>query len=186
MLLLLGLDFQETDSNCPVHDMAEDPNSQFPPEFRVLSFEAWAIPVLKNKMLAVIVIVAAAALGGGILTFAIGLPGSPCAGITGTTRNFTITASSRGFNDSIDHQQGSWPVMTVHRCDLVKVTIMNADTQTHGFAVDYYATRGTEVSGGQSLLVQPFLATKTGEFRVYCISFCTIHAFMQNGLLSVV
>jgi len=153
---------------------------------RVLSLEAWAIPVLKNKMLAVIVVVVAAALGGGIMTFATGLPGSPCAGIKGTTRNFTVVASPQGFNDSVDHQPESWPVMTVHRCDLVKVTITNTDTQTHGFAVDYYATRGTDVSGQQSLPVQPFLATKTGQFRAYCISFCTIHAFMQNGLLNVV
>jgi nitrous oxide reductase len=141
--------------------------------------------MLKNKMLAVIVIIVAAALGGGIMTFAIGLPGSPCVGITGTTRNFTFVASISGFNDSVNHQQGSWPIITVHRCDIVKVTIVNSDTQTHGFAVDYYATRGTEVQGGQTLPVQPFLATKTGQFRVFCISFCTIHAFMQNGLLNV-
>lgn len=142
--------------------------------------------MLNNKTLAIIVIVVAAALGGGILTLVIGLPSSPCAGITGTTRNFTIMANVQGFNDSVDHQTGSWPVMTVHRCDLVKVTIINDDTQTHGFAVDYYATRGTDVSGRQSMVVQPFLASKTGHFRVYCISICTIHALMQNGLLSVV
>ena len=142
--------------------------------------------MLKNKMLTIIVIIVAAALSGGIMTFAIGLPGSPCAGIAGTTRSFTVVADVNGFNDSVNHQQGSWPVLTVHRCDLVKVTIINGDTQTHGFAVDYYATRGTDVSGQQSLFVPPFLATKTGEFRVYCISFCTIHAFMQNGLLNVV
>ena len=143
--------------------------------------------VLKNKMLAVIVIVAAAALGGGIMTFAIGLPSSPCAGISGTTRNFTIVASYDGFNDSVHHQQGPWPVMTVHRCDLVKVTIINMDTQTHGFAVDYYATRGTDVQGQQTLPVPvSFQASKIGQFRVYCISFCTIHGFMQNGLLNVV
>jgi hypothetical protein len=141
--------------------------------------------MLKNKMLAVIVIIVAAALGGGIMTFAIGLPSSPCAGIAGATRSFTIEANINGFNDSVHHQQTSWPVMTVHRCDIVKVTIINKDTQTHGFAVDYYATRGTEVQGGQTLPVQPFLATKTGQFRVFCISFCTIHAFMQNGLLNV-
>jgi hypothetical protein len=141
--------------------------------------------MLKNKMLAVIVIIVAAALGGGIMTFAIGLSSSPCAGIAGATRSFTIEANINGFNDSVHHQQTSWPVMTVHRCDIVKVTIINKDTQTHGFAVDYYATRGTEVQGGQTLPVQPFLATKTGQFRVFCISFCTIHAFMQNGLLKV-
>jgi len=150
----------------------------------VLAYEAWGRLMLKNKMLAVIVIVVAAALGGGIMTFAIGLPSSPCAGITGTTRNFTIVASINGFNDSKYHQ-GQWPVMTVHRCDIIKVTIINPDTQTHGFAVDYYATRGTEIQGGQTLSVPPFLASKIGQFRVFCISFCTAHTFMQNGLLNV-
>lgn len=139
--------------------------------------------MLENKMLAVIVVVATA-LGGGIMTFAVGLPGSPCAGITGTTRSFTIVADSNGFNDSRNHQ-GQWPVMTVHRCDIVKVTIINRDTQTHGFAVDYYATRGMEIQGGQSLSVPPFLVARNGQFRVFCISFCTAHTFMQNGLLNV-
>ena len=141
---------------------------------------------MRNKTLTVIVLVVAAALGGGIMTFAIGLPGSPCAGIAGVIRSFTVVADIHGFNDSVNHQQGSWPVLTVHRCDIVKVTIVNGDTQVHGFAVDYYATRGTEIQGGQTLPVPPFLATKSGQFRVFCISFCTIHAFMQNGLLSVV
>ena len=142
--------------------------------------------MLKNKMLAVIVIVVAAALGGGIMTFAIGLPGSPCAGIASVTRNFTIVANINGFNDSRDHQ-GQWPVMSVHRCDRVNITIVNADTQTHGFAIDYYATRGTDVSGRQTYPVPvSFQASKVGQFRVYCISPCSIHAFMQNGLLNVI
>jgi nitrous oxide reductase len=94
-------------------------------------------------------------------------------------------ANINGFNDSVHHQQASWPVMTVHRCDIVEVTIINNDTQTHGFAIDYYATRGADVQGQQTISVQAFQATKTGQFRVYCISICTIHAFMQNGMLSV-
>ena len=141
--------------------------------------------MLKNKTLVVIVIVVATALGGGIMTFAVGLPGSPCAGSAGTTRNFTIVATINGFNDSKDHQ-GQWPVMIVNRCDMVKVTIINTDTQTHGFAVSYYATRGTEIQGGQAISVPPFLASKIGQFRVYCISVCTAHTFMQNGLLNVI
>src|SRR6266849_9595469 len=115
--------------------------------------------MLKNKTVAVIVIVVATALGGWIMTFAVGLPGSPCEGIAGTTRNFTIVASINGFNDSKYHQ-GQWPIMNVHRCDIVKVTIINPDTQTHGFAVAYYAARGIEIQGGQTLSVSPFLATK--------------------------
>jgi len=137
-------------------------------------------------MLTVIVIIVAVVLGGGVMTFAIGLPSSPCAGVAGAIRSFTIVADINGFNDSVNHQQVSWPVLTVHRCDVVKVTIVNDDTQAHGFAVDYYAQRGTEIQGRQTLPVPAFLATKSGQFRVFCISFCTIHAFMQNGLLNVI
>ncbi len=151
----------------------------------VLTYESPGRLMLKNKMLAVIVIVVAAALGGGIMTFAIGLPSSPCAGIAGITRDFTIVATINGFNDSVNHQQGSWPVMSVHRCDIVKITIINQDTQTHGLAVDYYATRGTDVPGGQTLLNPPFQAFKMGHFRAYCTVKCTIHEFVLNGLLSV-
>ena len=150
----------------------------------VLVYEARGRLVLRKKMLAVIVIVVAAALGGGILTFAVGLPGSPCEGIAGATRNFTIVANINGFNDSKDHQ-GQWPIMNVHRGDIVKVTIINGDTQTHGFAIDNYAIRGTEIQGGQTLSVPPFLASRNGQFRVFCISFCTVHTFMQSGLLNV-
>ena len=144
--------------------------------------------MLKNKMLAVIVIVVAAALGGGIMTFAIGLPGSPCAGITSTTHSFTIIENVNGYNDSVVHQ-GSWgskpwPVMSVRQCEMVVIKIMNADTQTHGFAVDFYALRGTEIQGGQSLTVQ-FLATKAGQFRVYCNTLCSVHWSMLYGTLNV-
>jgi hypothetical protein len=141
---------------------------------------------LRNKMLAVIVIVVASVLGGGILTLAIGLPSSPCAGIASTTRNFTIRATVNGFNDSVTHQQESWPVMSVHRCDIVKIKIINADTQTHGLGIDYYATRGTDLPGGQTLSEPPFLASRIGHFRVYCTTLCTIHQFVLNGLLNVV
>ncbi len=138
---------------------------------------------MKEKMIVLIILGVAGTLGGGIMTFAIGLPGSPCAGITGSTRNFTIVANSNGYNDSNTHQ-GSWPLMSVHRCDHVFIKVVNADTQTHGFAVDYYAVKGIEIQGQESQSV-PFVASRTGQFRVYCIVFCTAHIFMQNGSLSV-
>lgn len=142
--------------------------------------------MLKNRMLAIIVIIVAAALGGGIVTFAIGLPGSPCAGTAGITRSFTIVATINGFNDSVNHQQESWPVMSVHRCDIVKITMINGDVQTHGLGIDYYAAKGTDLPGGQTLSYPPFLASRTGHFRVYCTTLCTIHQIVQNGLLNVI
>src|SRR2546427_7951688 len=94
---------------------------------RVLSLEAWTIPVLKNKMLAIIVVVVAAALGGGIMTFAIGLPSAPCAGITSITHTFTIVEDVNGYNDSA-LRPGSfptkpWPVMNVRQCEMVVIKI---------------------------------------------------------------
>jgi hypothetical protein len=139
-------------------------------------------------MLAVIVIIVAGALGGGIMTFAIGLPSSPCAGFTSTVHRFTIIEDVNGYNDSALHS-GSWPtkpwpVMNAHQCEMVIIKIVNTDTQTHGFAIDFYATRGTEIQGGQSVTVQ-FLVSKAGQFRVYCNVPCSIHWSMLYGSLNV-
>src|SRR5260370_33236469 len=127
--------------------------------------------MMKNKMLAIIVITLAGVLGGGILTLVIGLPSSPCAGTTSVTHSFTIIENLNGYNDSRFHPgswlTNPWPVMNVRKCEMVVTKIMNQDIQTHGFAVDFYATRGTEVQAGQSLTVH-FLASKAGQFRLDC------------------
>ena len=141
---------------------------------------SWSL--IQSKMLLIIIIASAVAVGGGITTFAIGIPNSPCFRVAGTTRHFTIVADINGYNDSRDHQ-GLWPVINVSRCDQVVIEVINNDTQTHGFAVETYA-RGTDVVGQQQATIN-FLASKAGEFRVYCIVFCTVHIFMQNGLLNV-
>ena len=134
-------------------------------------------------MLAILIIAVAGTLGGGIMTFAISLPSSPCASITGPTRSFAIIADQEGFNNSANHQ-GSWPIMRVNRCDTVVIKVVNTDTQSHGFAVSYYAAKGMVIIGGQFQSVT-FLATKTGQFRAYCIVPCGVHAAMQSGLLTV-
>ena len=138
---------------------------------------------MKERMLALIILGVTGTLGGGIMTLAIGLPGSPCAGMGGSTQRFTIIANFNGYNESRGHQ-GPRPLMIVHKCDKVVINVVNTDTQTHGFAVDYYAVKGMEIQGQQSQSVE-FLASRTGQFRVYCIVFCTSHAYMQNGLLNV-
>jgi hypothetical protein len=122
------------------------------------------------------------------MTYAIGIPSSPCSGVTGTTRNFTIIASDSGYNDSVTHNaspSNPWPVMSVSRCDIVKITIINTVTQTHGFAVAYYAVKGIEIPGQQTIQFPPFQAVKAGKFTVYCTVLCTIHYAMLNGLLNV-
>ncbi len=72
----------------------------------------------------------------------------------------------------------------VNRCDMVVIKIVNQDTQTHGFAISYYANKGSEIPGEQTLTVQ-FLASKTGQFRIYCIVPCTAHSYMLYGTLNV-
>jgi len=140
--------------------------------------------LLPNKTLSIIVILSAVALGSGFMTLSIGIPDSPCTGVVGTTRNFTLVGTETGYNDS-RNQPAPWPVMSVNRCDMVIIKVINDDTQSHGLAVSYYAARGTEIVGGQSATVQ-FLATKQGQFKVYCnLATCTIHIFMENGLLNV-
>jgi len=117
-------------------------------------------------------------------TLAASLPTPPCAGVPSVTRSFTIIASPNGYNDSNQHP-GSWPKMTVNRCDLVNITIVNNDVQSHGFAVQYYGEKGAEVIGQQSYAFPIFQATRAGQFRVYCNVFCTVHNLMQSGLLTV-
>ena len=133
-------------------------------------------------MLVAIFLAIGGGLGGGIMTYAIA-PNSPCAGVTGTTRSFTVIANLNGYNNS-KNQPGSWPAISVHKCDNVAVTVVNNDVQSHGFAVEYYAIKGMEVQGGQSQTVR-FLATRAGGFRMFCNVFCTAHIYMQNGLLTV-
>jgi hypothetical protein len=100
---------------------------------------------------------------------------------------FLIVASSRGYNDSIDHgaPENSWPIINVQQGQTVNITVCNTDFQAHGFQVSYYfASSVVTVVPGQVLHVS-FVASKTGQFRIYCNIFCSIHPFMQNGLLNV-
>ena len=100
---------------------------------------------------------------------------------------FLIVASSRGYNDSIDHgaPENSWPIINVLQGQTVNITVCNTDFQAHGFQVSYYyASSVITIVPGQVLHVS-FVASKTGQFRIYCNIFCSIHPFMQNGLLNV-
>ena len=137
---------------------------------------------MKDKMLVMIILAIGGGLGGGIMSYSI-TPSSPCAGVAGETRSFAIIANLNGYNNS-KSQPGSWHGISVHKCDNVAVTVVNNDVQSHGFSVEYYATKGMEVQGGQSQTVR-FLATRAGEFRMFCNVFCTAHIYMQNGLLTV-
>jgi hypothetical protein len=140
---------------------------------------------LRTVEIAIIALVTASLGVGGVLAVVLTPPASPCSGVIVRTSSFTIIESLSGLNDSA-HHSGQWPVATVHRCDMVTITIINNDTQTHGFSVASYSNAGIELVGGAVQKLK-FQATRTGQFTMYCSSpvICTVHALMQNGLLNV-
>ncbi len=139
---------------------------------------------MKRRRLVAVMLLVGAIATAATAFFVVGLPfASPCLGTSGNAREFTIIADLNGFNGS-KNQLSPWPVIKVEKCDEVTIRFVNQDHQTHGFAVDFYANSGLAPQGGQNQTLS-FRATKTGQFRVYCYIFCTVHIFMQNGLLDV-
>jgi nitrous oxide reductase len=131
----------------------------------------------------IIALVAAFLTTGGVLAAVLTPPPSPCAGVTSSTHFFTIKVNLNGYNDS-KFQTGSWPIITVQRCDNVVFNVINYDTQPHGFAVATYSNVGLEIVGGDHQTLS-FQATRSGHFKIYCTIVCTVHYLMQNGLLNV-
>jgi len=74
--------------------------------------------------------------------------------------------------------------MTASTCDTVVIHFANRDVQAHGLSVDFYVGNGLEALGGDNVRVQ-FLAVKTGDFRVFCNTLCSVHSYMQHGRLTV-
>ena len=100
---------------------------------------------------------------------------------------FLVVASNMGYNDSISHgaPSKSWPIITVHQGQNVTIVVCNTDVQAHGFQITHYFVNSQEtVVPGQVLKVS-FIADKTGSYLIYCDIFCSIHIYMQNGLLNV-
>lgn len=108
-------------------------------------------------------------------------------GCTKQKNGYLIVMSNDGFNDSKSHGAPfkNWPVITVQRGSSFSITVCNTDIQPHGFQISYYLDSSIiSVAPGQTLTFN-FVADKTGNFTIYCSIFCTIHIFMQNGLLVV-
>jgi hypothetical protein len=147
-----------------------------------------------RRLAAVVVLVVAAAgavagaefllIGRGTTTSATtGLP----AGCVRPQGGYLIVAGRDGFNDSVDHGVPAnwWPVINATQGQTVNITVCNTDFQAHGFQVThYFDSRTTTIVPGQVLHVS-FVAQQTGEFRIYCDIFCSIHWAMQSGLLRV-
>jgi hypothetical protein len=132
----------------------------------------------------VVALVAASLAVGGVFAVVLSPPPSPCSGVTGAIRSFTIIVDLNGYNGSKSHND-AWPVVTVQRCDTVVFTVINNDTQAHGFGVASYSNVGLELVGGDYQTLK-FQATKIGQFRIYCTyALCTVHNLMNNGVLNV-
>jgi len=138
---------------------------------------------LRTSEIIIIAIVVTVLATGGVLAVVLTPPTSPCSGVSGTTRTFTVIVDLNGYNGS-KFQTGSWPTVSAQRCDNVVFNVINNDTQPHGFAVAYYSNVGLELVGGDHQPLR-FQATRSGQFRIYCTINCTVHNFMQNGLLNV-
>ncbi len=104
---------------------------------------------------------------------------------------FLIIASGTGYNDSIGHgaPQKNWPIVDVRQGQNVTIVVCDIDIQAHGFQITHYydSSNGhadVTLAPGQVITVS-FTADKAGDFDIYCEIFCTIHIYMQSGLLNV-
>ena len=98
------------------------------------------------------------------------------------------SGSYRGMNGSYYKSfSTTWPVMHVFKGQQVIIQIYNcASSEPHGFQIaHYYDQNYLSISPGQSFTLPPFTANEVGNFTVYCDIACSIHIYMQNGLLMV-
>ena len=137
---------------------------------------------MRDVFLATVVLLAAVTVAG--VVSLLGIPAAPCARVQQKIVEFTIVADLDGYNGSKLHD-GQGPLLSVHTCDTVVVNFTNRDVQAHGLAVDFYAANGLEATGRETVDLQ-FLAFKTGSFRVFCKTICSVHSYMQHAQLDVV
>ncbi len=100
---------------------------------------------------------------------------------------FLVVASDTGYNDSIGHgaPEKNWPVIDVKQGQNVTIVVCNIDVQAHGFQIThYYDKNEVTLTPGQVIKVN-FIASQAGSFDIYCEIFCSIHIYMQSGLLNV-
>jgi hypothetical protein len=100
---------------------------------------------------------------------------------------FLVVASDTGYNDSIGHgaPEKNWPIIDVKQGQNVTIVVCNIDVQAHGFQIThYYDQSEVTLTPGQVIKVT-FVASQAGSFDIYCEIFCSIHIYMQSGLLNV-
>ncbi len=97
---------------------------------------------------------------------------------------FTVVMTQQGYNGSQIHSS-PWPIMNVTINEIVTIHVVNEDpTQSHGFAVIHYFSKGVALQSGDCVDVN-FPATLLGTFRVFCTIPCTVHIFMQDGQINI-
>jgi len=141
----------------------------------------------KGRALLVVAVIAVVVVAGAALL----IPRNPSAGpppnCTRPPGGYLIIASKLGFNDSIDHgvPANNWPVITVRQGQEVNITVCNTDIEAHGFQITHYFEGTIEAVAPGQVVHTSFVADQVGDFKIYCSIFCSVHAFMQGGLLRV-
>lgn len=102
---------------------------------------------------------------------------------------FLVLQSEYGYNDSIIEGAGlskPWPVITVQEGQTVSIEVCNVGDEAHGFQIQNYVDSKINVIAPGEVVNFTFVATKAGNFQIYCAIPCAIHFFMQFGQLRVV
>ena len=135
----------------------------------------------RDLLLSMVVLLSAGTVAGTVSLF--GIPQSPCTGSPQTQVEFTVVANLGGYNGS-KGSGGQGPLLSVQSCSMVILNLANRDVQAHGLAVDFYASGGIQATGGNTVNIR-FLAYRTGTFRVFCNTVCSVHSYMQQAQLTV-
>ena len=101
---------------------------------------------------------------------------------------YLIVASDTGYNDSIGHgaPEKSWPIITVQQGQNVTIVVCNIDVQAHGFQITHYYDSNEVTHHPPDRCTRSTSSpARPGSFDIYCEIFCSIHIYMQSGLLNV-
>jgi hypothetical protein len=145
-----------------------------------------------KRIVLVILVVVLLGVGATTALYLVSKGGSPAgrplpSGCVKPAGGFLVVASNTGYNDSIGHgaPEKNWPIITVEQGQNVTIVVCNIDVQAHGFQITHYDDQNeVTVVPGQVYKVS-FVANEAGSFDIYCEIFCSIHVYMQSGLLNV-
>ncbi|MDA4122148.1 MAG: hypothetical protein OK456_03080 [Thaumarchaeota archaeon] len=142
----------------------------------------------------IIVAIVGAASVAGLYLFSLGktetvsLP----AGCVKPSNGFLVIASDdatygTGYNNSKGHgaPNNPWPLITVTQGTNVTITVCNIDVQAHSFNIIYYLPGAANTIAPGQVQTFSFMANVTGSFVIFCEVPCSIHPFMEDGLLEV-